>query len=352
MWSRNSFRSATFGVLATAALGLALTALSTEVLKSYGGGLFVVTPYALGLFAALAHGRTEPRALVECLAVGSLAVGLASAALIALALEGAICIVMALPLTVSLGMAGAFTGWLVQRTYRRWTGHAMSAVVLVLPLLLGVDAAERPVPPLRSVTTAVVIDAPPAVVWQHVVEVSELPPPHELVFRVGIAYPTRAVIVGRGLGAVRRCRFSTGDFVEPITAWQPGRRLEFDVTAQPAPMRELSPWGAIEPPHLDGFLRSERGRFMLVRLPHDRTLLRGTTWYRNRMWPQTYWGALGDALIHRIHGRVLTHIRRLSEASRRSEKTGLVQHAERCARCFRDGVAGRVDNAYRSRDNL
>jgi hypothetical protein len=160
----------------------------------------------------------------------------------------------------------------------------------------------------------VVVDAPPQVVWRHVVLFSALPPPRELVFPVGIAYPTGARIAGRGQGAVRRCRFSTGDFVEPITIWSPPHRLAFDVAAQPAPMRELSPWGAIRPPHLDGFLLSRRGEFRLVPLPGGRTLLRGTTWYENRMWPAGYWRLWSDALIRRIHFRVLRHVAELSEA--------------------------------------
>jgi hypothetical protein len=35
---------------------------------------------------------------------------------------------------------------------------------------------------------------------------------------------------------VRYCVFSTGPFVEPITVWEPGRRLGFDVAQQPPPM--------------------------------------------------------------------------------------------------------------------
>jgi hypothetical protein len=32
------------------------------------------------------------------------------------------------------------------------------------------------------------------------------------------------------------------------------------------------------------------------------------------MWPQAYWGIWSDALIHKIHGRVLRHIERVAEA--------------------------------------
>lgn len=307
--------AALVGIAVTAALGVLLTLLSTEVLASYGVALFVLTPLCLGLFSSLAFGLRQPRSSGECATVGVIAVTVVSVALMGFAIEGAICIVMALPLTLSLGTVGALLGYAIQaRALRRWNAHAMSIAVLALPPLMGVEAIAPDHPPLREVTTSVVIDAPPSVVWRHVISVEPLPEPTELVFRVGIAYPTRATLDGAGVGAVRRCTFTTGDFVEPITAWEPGRRLEFDVRSQPAPMRELSPYGGVHPPHLDGFLHSERGRFVLVRLPDGRTLLRGTTWYRNRMWPQAYWGLWSDALIHKIHGRVLRHIERLAEA--------------------------------------
>ncbi len=36
------------------------------------------------------------------------------------------------------------------------------------------------------------------------------------------------------------------------------------------------------------------------------------------MWPETYWRAISDGLIHRIHLRVLRHVSALSEQQQRS----------------------------------
>ena len=240
---------------------------------------------------------------------------LASGLLIGLAIEGLICIAMAAPLAAAMAALGGLVGYGLQRRgpQARSSG-AYSVAILALPLLLGAEAASTPAPAVAPVRTSVIVAAPPEVVWRHVVSFSELPPPDELVFRSGIAYPTSARIEGTGVGAVRRCRFSTGDFVEPITRWDEPRLLAFSVASQPAPMRELSPWGAIRPPHLDGFLRSRRGEFRLRPLPGGRTLLEGTTWYENRMWPAGYWKLWSDELIHRIHRRVLEHVAREAES--------------------------------------
>ncbi len=86
------------------------------------------------------------------------------------------------------------------------------------------------------------------------------------------------------MGAIRHCEFTTGDFVEPITAWDEPRRLTFDVRDQPDPMVELSPWRHVHRPHMhDRSLASRRGEFRLMPLPG------GRTWYTFDMHPQAYW---------------------------------------------------------------
>ena len=143
--------------------------------------------------------------------------------------------------------------------------------------------------------------------------VAELPPPSELVFWLGIAHPLRARIRGSGVGAIRTCEFSTGSFVEPITAWDPPRRLAFDVRSEPPPLAEWSPYQHVYAPHLVGGRETERREFRLIPLAADRTRLEGSTWYRNNLFPQLYWNLWSDALIHRIHRRVLEHVKRRSE---------------------------------------
>jgi len=66
-------------------------------------------------------------------------------------------------------------------------------------------------------------------------------------------------------------------------------------------------------PHLKGFFQTTRGEFRLVPLPGGRTRLEGRTWYTLRMHPQGYWTILADLIVHRIHDRVLDHIRRDAE---------------------------------------
>ena len=119
-------------------------------------------------------------------------------------------------------------------------------------------------PPRFEVTTSIVVKASPPQVWQHVVAFAELAPPTDLLFQTGIAYPTRAKLDGQGVGAVRHCVFSTGEFIEPITTWDEPRLLRFDVRNQPPVMNEWSPYKDLRPPHLEHYLVSQRGQFLLT----------------------------------------------------------------------------------------
>jgi hypothetical protein len=232
-------------------------------------------------------------------------------ALLALAVEGIFCLVMAMPIALPLAAIGGTFGYLVQR--RRWlqqgTPAFLSVLLIFVPGIQWMEHVAAPVPSVYIVRSAIDIKAPPEKVWKQVVAFAEIPPPREWMFRAGIAYPIRAEILGSGPGAERHCVFSTGAFVEPIEVWDEPRKLKFSVTSNPAPMEEWTPHSHIEPPHLHGFLVSNGGQFLLTALPNGGTRLEGTTWYRHTLWPAAYWRLWSDAIVHQIHLRVLRHIR-------------------------------------------
>jgi uncharacterized membrane protein YhaH (DUF805 family) len=308
---RSKAGSAMVSIVATAALGLVFTLVGTQYVTTYGWGLFVALPFCLGIFSVLTYSYHDPRGINECLAVAVLPVAFLGCLFMLVAIEGLICILMAAPLALGLAVLGGILGYVIQRAHwRRQHAPAMlSALVLLTPGLYGVEQFTRPQPGVFEVKSAIEIDAPPEKVWQKVVAFSEIPPPKETLFRAGIAYPIRAEIAGHGPGAVRHCVFSTGRFVEPITVWDEPHLLRFSVTENPAPMNELTPYGHIEPKHLHGYFESHQGQFLLTELPGGRTRLEGTTWYSHSMWPETYWHWWSDFIIHRIHMRVLEHIR-------------------------------------------
>jgi hypothetical protein len=307
--------SAALSLLFTVPAGLGMVLLGTRYLANYGWGLFVAVPFTMGFVAAWIYEIRRPHTTLGDVGVACLSVAMLGVALLALAIEGTGCLVMAMPLALPLA---AFGGALAHALQKDWKGEApamLGALILVAPGIQWVEHSLHLRPPVYEVRTAIVVQAPPEVVWKQVVAFTEIPPPTEWMFRAGIAYPIRAEMLGSGPGAERHCVFSTGSFVEPIQIWDVPRQLKFSVSSNPPPLEEWSPFAHVEPPHLHGYLLSEGGQFLLTPLPGGGTRLEGTTWYQHGLWPAAYWRLWSDAVIHRIHLRVLRHIRKEVEKS-------------------------------------
>lgn len=310
-------RSAAAGVGAALATGVIAVLLGTVVFETYGLALFVATPFLIGLVSAFAYNRGHARTSTATLQVVALSLFLVGGSLILFALEGLLCILMAVPLG---GLLAWFGGAVGRAIAIRSHAPGIAFTFLLLPVASLVDGAA-PESPVQEVVTSIVIDAPPDRVWQQLIDFETIDDRPGLPFRLGIAYPVRASLSGPGVGAVRRCTFSTGDFVEPITHWDAPRRLSFDVVEQPPVLEEWSPYRTIYAPHVEGFFRSQRGEFRLVALPGGRTRLEGSTWYTLEMHPRVYWTLITEALLHRIHVRVLRQVERQAEGAEVAEQT-------------------------------
>jgi uncharacterized membrane protein YhaH (DUF805 family)/uncharacterized protein YndB with AHSA1/START domain len=315
MHGGHKLRSALLGAGLGLAIAIGMVGLSVIVFGQYGTTLFLATPFVMGAAAAYVFNLDMTRPAGTTLGVAVLTVVAAGGAILLFALEGILCLLMAAPPAILMALMGAWLGRTL--ALRPRSGVPGMAMVLVPLPLLAVVEIGRPAPPPSEVLTTVEIAAPAEAVWRHVVTFTELSEPPAWFFRLGIAYPRRATIEGRGVGALRRCEFSTGAFLEPITAWEEPSRLAFSVAAQPPPLTEWSPYRHVAAPHLDGYLRVHGGEFRLRPLPGGGTRLEGRTFYEMRIFPTAYWSLWSDALIHAIHQRVLGQIKSLAEAETR-----------------------------------
>jgi len=302
---RPALQAAAIGTLT----GLILIVAFARFAGAYTPGLFCGIPFVQGALGAFLFNRREPRPMRETMGVVFVTQLMVMGGVVLFALEGLLCVAMAIPLSFPIGCLGGVVG---REIALRRPREIRMACLMVLALPIG-GSLPSPPRPLDVALTTIEVDAPPEVVWRHVVSFSELPPPRETLFQIGVAYPVRARIEGSGVGAVRRCEFSTGAFVEPITVWDAPSRLAFDVAESPLPMEEWSPWRDVYAKHLDSGFRSRRGEFHLVPLPGGRTRLEGRTWYTLTIEPHPYWRIQADAIVHTIHRRVLEHVKHLAE---------------------------------------
>ncbi|RTQ51485.1 SRPBCC family protein [Hymenobacter gummosus] len=309
---------ATLAVLPTAVLCTGLTFLSTNVYRAYGASVFLASPFICGLVANAIYTRlngARHKSLIAMHVVIVLAVLCTLALLIGTALEGLICVAMAAPLALVMALLGAWLGEkLADLLGPARSGYMFTLLVLLYPL--GQDwEAERAAPPApHLVSTRLLIQAPPARVWQVISQPVQYPAEVGWLFRAGVAYPTRTAIERGADGRPRlRCNYSQGAATLPVTRWQPGRELTFVVPVMPAPMRELSPYPRIHAPHLHGFFRVDSGTFRLHARPDGTTLLEARTVYRHSIGPRGYWQLWSDYLLDDVHLRVLTAIKTRAE---------------------------------------
>ena len=316
-WPDSRTGSAALGAAFAALIGIVVTWFDLRFLGQYGLTLFVGVPFVMGYVAMWVHGHRVRRGLKDLFAVVSLTVALALTGIVAIAAEGVICLLMAAPLAWTLALMGGALALVIHNRSALPSPEpgTFAVLVLALPVLLGAEHAAPPPVPRFQVRTRIEIAAPPEIVWKRITAFPLLPPPQELPFRVGIAYPVEAHLKGEGLTADRECRFSTGSFREPILAWEPPRHFAFSVADEPLLMTETSPYGNIHVRHLeDHDLQPERADVFLTPLPNGGTRLEGIGTYTNKMWPALYWRIWADSIVHSIHRRVFEEVKRVSEA--------------------------------------
>jgi hypothetical protein len=287
--------------------------LGMNVFRDYALGLFVWLPLVLGTTSTLLYGYKHESRKRKLFSVSFTTLFVFCLGLLAFAWEGIICLAMAFPIGLLFTYIGHWIGHQVLNT-NSGNGRGISAILfLSVPLFMSFENASEDKEQLRSVTTYIEINASEEEVWENVISFPQLNEPTEFIFKTGIAYPTNATIIGQGVGATRHCNFSTGSFIEPITVWNEPKLLKFSVSQQPVPMKEISFYD-IEPNHLHGYWVSKEGQFKLTKLSNGNVLLEGTTWYFNKIKPGFYWTIWSDYIVHKIHERVLDHIKKQAEA--------------------------------------
>jgi hypothetical protein len=309
-----SIRVALKGVVTGSLLTLALVLLSTLIFHAYGFGLFIASPFIVGCVTAylgnrpadIGSGSTARLVLGACF--------LGGVALMAVAVEGLICLVMAAPLIAAMAWLGGLVGRAIALKKPAGTPGRTAASIVALPLLFAIDQIAPPNASFESIES-IEVSASDHAVWDAVVHMGPIPAPPIAPFRWGLAYPMSGTIRGSGIGAIREGVFSTGVAYERVTEWEPDKRLSFIVLSDPPTMRELSPYSNVHAPHLNGYFRTLDARFTITPLANGRTQLSLATRHELSLSPALYWLPMAKWAVHANKTRVLAHFARQAEAA-------------------------------------
>ena len=146
-----------------------------------------------------------------------------------LAIEGSICIALAIPIFLIMASAGGVLGLLVLR-FKPPVGATNA--VLALPLILGAAEQGASVPDAHGHSSeSVHIAAPPERIWHLINDATGIEPSEMAdgwAWRIGVPYPVSAVTVQEGDQRVRKLRWQNDvHFDEPILDWTEGRYVRW-----------------------------------------------------------------------------------------------------------------------------
>lgn len=310
---RSTATASALGMLAGVILSIAAVAFSTLVLHLYGYGLFIASPFVIGMTTAYLANRHADVGGNRTITLVLCSLGLGGLALLGLAFEGVICLLIASPLIAAMGVVGGLLGRALARMGTRRRGGSLMSIAFV-PLLMVGEAALPPRADFDNVAS-IEVDAPPAAVWDAVVHMGPIPDAPAAPFRWGLAYPMRGEIMGTGVGALRRGVFSTGVAYEKVTEWEPDRKLSFIVLSDPPTMREFSPYQHVNAPHQSGYFKTLDARFTITPLADGKTRLSLATRHELDLEPALYWTPFAIWATYANKARVLRHFRQQAEAS-------------------------------------
>lgn len=300
------------GVLSGIAIIVVAVLVSAVTFGSYGWGLFVATPFLVGITTAYLANRDValPAGQTSSLVLAAAALG--SVALIMFALEGFVCILLAAPLGAVVAVAGGALG-----RAAAMIGHRRGKPLLSIALLPAIFALEGAMPPAVAIHTgqSIVIAAPPSAVWHTLTSSDPIGSKPTLIAGAGFAYAIRGRLFGTGVGTERIGEFSTGHARERVTEWMPERRLTFVVLTQPPMMEEMSPYRRVHAPHVSGYFETKETSFQLDPLTGGRTRLTARASHMLRLDPALYWEPMARWAIAQNVDRVLNSIKARAEAS-------------------------------------
>lgn len=308
------------GLVAGLVVAVALEILSTLVFRTYGFVLFLGSPFIIGCVTGYIGNRRSDIGASATTRLVLSACFLGCVFLLAVALEGVLCIILAAPLIALTAWLGGLMGRAIALQGPGSAPGRTASSFVVLPLLLAIDWVAPPDFAFESVES-IRVSAPQRDVWDAIVHMGPIPDPPALPFRWGLAYPMSGNIRGSGVGAIREGVFSTGVAYERVTAWHPNEELSFTVLSDPPTLHEISPYREVHAPHLNGYFRTLDARFTITQLADGHTLLTLTTRHELLLGPTFYWLPVAKWAVYTNKRRVLMHFAQQAEATAAAEST-------------------------------
>jgi hypothetical protein len=200
------------------------------------GFLFIV-PIAIGALTVRLAPKELRRSIPYAIFAPWISILLVAVGSIAVYLEAAICVVMAIPLLMGFSSLG---GYIVMATHKDESQpssfqNTMLGIILLAPYII--TPFEMRIPDhhsYREVENQIVINAPAKRVWENVISIPHINPEEQdfSVFHLfGVPKLLEAPLSHQGIGGKRNIKFDNGlGFIETITSWEEFNSVSFAIS--------------------------------------------------------------------------------------------------------------------------
>jgi hypothetical protein len=232
-------------------------------------------------------------------------------------LEGAICLIFAIPITLLASSVGGIIAGVIARN-RRAASRTTLACCALLPFFLGpIEGRLNPPLETRTVSSEILIHASPDTIWRNIERVPAIAPTElqpTWTHRIGFPRPIEATLSFEGIGGVRHATFEHGLlFIETITDWIPNHRLAFRIKADTA---HIPPTTLDEHVTIGGrYFDVLDGEYTLEPLANGSTMLHLSSHERLSTDFNGYAGLWTDAVMQNLQSSILHVIRNRCEAT-------------------------------------
>lgn len=205
--------------------------------------IFLV-PFSVGYLAVHAAPKPDREGIAPSVLLPIAASLMLLVTVLAVGVEGLICVVMLTPMFFVMALLGGALATLVAWARSRRLRAQALFVVLLLPYAAGpVEGWIPQAQTRRVVENRIRVRADAETVWRQIIRVPPIRPEEyrtTFIHRIGFPRPIEATLSHEGVGGVREASFERGvRFRETVTQWQPRRRLTFTIAVDSIPTKTL-----------------------------------------------------------------------------------------------------------------
>lgn len=257
----------------------------------YGFSFFMLFPLAVG-FAIGTHDKKK-RGIYSLIFGALVFFGF----LLAGALEGLICVAMALPLFLIMIYIGYKVQQKVIRNEPEETEKLMISITPILLLLLmnPIEQMIIPEPKVITIINSITLDYSPEIVFDEVKQMEKLDANKPIGLFLGLPSPYKCELEADTVGAKRNCLFSNGKIVAEITKYEKGKVLEMDVIDYTLTGRD--------------WFEFIDAKYTFQKLD-GKTKITRTSSYKSILNPRVYWAPLESWGIEQEHKFVLNSLKK------------------------------------------